>query len=71
MQYKGYYAKTFIDEDAKLIHGEINGLRAVVTLQDVRSKRPKRRSMILSTTISTGALLAARSRKNRSPVGSM
>jgi predicted HicB family RNase H-like nuclease len=33
MQYKGYYAKTFIDEDAKLIHGELNGLRAVVTFQ--------------------------------------
>ena len=33
MQHKGYYAKTFIDEDGKLIHGELNGLRAVVTFQ--------------------------------------
>ncbi len=33
MQYKGYYAETSIDEDAKLIHGELKGLRAVVTFQ--------------------------------------
>ncbi len=33
MQYKGYYAKTSIDEDAKLIHGELNGLRSVITFQ--------------------------------------
>lgn len=33
MHYKGYFAKTSIDEEAKLIHGELQGLRAVITFQ--------------------------------------
>ncbi|MFH2114715.1 MAG: type II toxin-antitoxin system HicB family antitoxin, partial [Spirochaetota bacterium] len=31
--YKGYFGKTFIDEEAKLIHGELQGLRGVITFQ--------------------------------------
>lgn len=33
MKYKGYYGVVTYDEDAQILHGEVIGLRAVITFQ--------------------------------------
>jgi predicted HicB family RNase H-like nuclease len=33
MQYKGYVGKVVFDDDAKIFHGEVIGIRDVVTFQ--------------------------------------
>ena len=38
MQYKGYLGKVELDADAKLLHGEVVGIRDVVTFQGASAK---------------------------------
>ncbi len=38
MKYKGYYGVVTYDEDAKILHGEVIGLRAVITFQADKAK---------------------------------
>lgn len=33
MKYKGYYGVVTYDEEAKILHGEVIGLRAIITFQ--------------------------------------
>lgn len=35
MKYKGYHGQVIYDEDAKLFHGEVVGLRDVITFQGI------------------------------------
>jgi len=39
MEYKGYLAKVEYDDEAKLIHGEVLGIRDVVTFQAHRASQ--------------------------------
>lgn len=38
MKYKGYHGHVIYDEDAKLLHGEVTGLRDVITFQGTSVK---------------------------------
>jgi predicted HicB family RNase H-like nuclease len=42
MQYKGYFAKIEFDADAKILHGEVVGIRDVVTFQATSTSQIER-----------------------------
>lgn len=51
LKYKGYKGHAVYDADAKIFHGDVLGLRAVITFQEKQLKNSNKLSKILLTII--------------------
>ena len=69
-QYKGYLGTVEYDDKARILHGEVLGVRDVIAFQADRASASRRRFAIRWTTTSRFARSAARSRTSRSPASS-
>jgi hypothetical protein len=67
IQYKGYMGKVEFDDEADIFHGELIGLRDVITFQGKTVDEVKGPSGSRSTTIWHSAPNVSRKRKSRSP----
>ena len=70
MQHKGYTGKVEFDDEAEIFHGEVIGLRDVITFQGGPSMRSREPFGNRWTTIWRSVPNAGRNRKNRSPANS-
>jgi len=70
MQYKGYTGKVEFDDEAEIFHGEVIGLRDVITFQGRTVDEVKGAFRESWTTIWRSVPNAGRNRKNRSPANS-
>lgn len=68
MQYKGYTGRVEFDDEADIFHGEVIGLRDVITFQGRTVEEVKKPSEIRWMITCISAPSAGKSRKSRSPV---
>ena len=67
MKYKGYLGHAIYDADAKLFHGEVIGLKDVITFQGTNVKNWNKYSKILLMVILYGAKSAGKDQKKPFP----